>query len=96
VTQRIDTERKQLIELRRRAPALDALAEQIPVERFEMTEIKDETVTLSDGPLEHSRRRNQMEQGVGSAPCFDETRQQKTPGRSRMDCADHDRFAAMD
>ncbi len=61
----IDSAFEQLVELWMKGRRVHTAArEQIPVERFEVPEIKNQPVAFGDGPLVESRRRDDVEEVV--------------------------------
>ena len=60
---RVDAERKQAIELRiERFPPGNSRVQKIPIERFQMPQVKDDAVPLRDGTLVQSIRADQFEE----------------------------------
>src|SRR5215470_20016506 len=79
----IDAERKKLVESRFRGFEAERFAKEIPVEGFQVPEIKDQAVPLRDRAEVEGVRREKLEKGVGATAGLSEALEKGRVGVDR-------------
>jgi hypothetical protein len=64
--------------------------QEIPVERLEMADVKDNSMTLGNGTFENCRRLNNVEEGVALSSGVKNPLQQEMPDSDVLLSARHD------